>query len=576
MKCYQTCLTNGKIDVARQVKIESLFNNILDADFATWNCGIDSADPYGLDRAWRHSVFNVYPEHIANELSAGYKATYETHGRHEAAWSLANEHQRLAPYVLQKVKHYDEICKLADMLARKYTIASSDRSPEQAIETFASWVRAQGIGLPQNVSFEGAHARLKDPVWWKRQLSRKMIQGWEQVALLQGNVSMHSNIYVSIEGLRYRHEQKARMHEYLTSISAVNEEGTKLNLLEVAEHSLSNPRNRRAELMTIISGFENYADDKGYVGVFITITCPSRMHAAPNKLGKVNSKYDGTSPKQAQKYLTTSWSRMRAKLKRENIKFFGTRIVEPQHDGTPHWHILFFVDPNKCNQLLNIMRHYALQENGSEKGAKKHRFVSKMIDKKKGSAAGYIAKYVSKNIDGYGLTEGIYGESPYDTAGKVEAWASLWGIRQFQHFGGPPVGVYRELRRYRKPIKESKVLEKCRLAADEHDWKKFIEVMGGIEAKRNEHVVSTEKQWLEQLGVYGEPRGDTVIGVTDGTVTIVTREHTWTVEFSPLDMGKQPVLCEASSAPLGHGPAEPAPASARDVGVPMSRAENST
>jgi hypothetical protein len=43
-----------------------------------------------------------------------------------------------------------------------------------------------------------------------------------------------------------------------------------------------------------------------------------------------------------------------------------------------------------------------------------------MIAPKKGSAAGYIAKYVSRNVDGEGLDVGVYGENPITAAQCVE------------------------------------------------------------------------------------------------------------------------------------------------------------
>lgn len=313
-------------------------------------------------------------------------------------------------------------------------------------------------GLSDHVEDGPAVARMTDPLWWRRALRRMHAKKVEGAAIALGYVNRNCDPYVSNESVLRRAQQNERNAASLENTTATNEAGQEFTLAELAAKGPANKAIRRAELMTRIAGFERIANDLAHVGLFMTITCPSRMHKWRTvDGGRVveNRRYDGTLPNQAQAYLAQVWARIRAALKRHGIGQYGFRIAEPQHDGTPHWHLLVFLDPayrgdarrSAVARFRAIVRRYALADSATEPGAKVHRVDFKAIDKGRGSAAGYIAKYVAKNIDGYRLNKDLLGNDAVQTSHRVEAWASTWGIRQFQQIGGPPVGVWRELRR---------------------------------------------------------------------------------------------------------------------------------
>ena len=140
------------------------------------------------------------------------------------------------------------------------------------------------------------------------------------------------------------YKRQVRNRALLETLEAINQEGQSYTLAELAELGLANPDHRRAELMLRIRGTEAEARRLGHVGMFYTVTTPSRFHPVTKdtKTGKVrrNRKYDGSTPRDAQQHLQKLWAKARAKLARDGLAVYGIRVVEPHHDATPHWHLL--------------------------------------------------------------------------------------------------------------------------------------------------------------------------------------------------------------------------------------------
>ncbi|WP_228863788.1 replication endonuclease [Xenorhabdus sp. PB30.3] len=370
---------------------------------------------------------------------------------------------------------------------------------------------SKGRSLPIDDQLCAGLLRMMSDQWWYARLKRMRDIRAEHMAIAVGQVQKVASSYVSRKTLQEWTEQKRRNWEFLQEFELENEEGERVSLTDKVLGSIANPAVRRCELMIRMRGFEDLANEMGCVGDFYTITAPSKYHSAHSGGGFVKN-WNGASPRDTQKYLCSVWAKIRAAYSRAGISTFGFRVVEPHHDGTPHWHLLLFMQPEHVEEMREIIREYATQEDAHElnsEDARNARFLVKPIDPEKGSATGYIAKYISKNIDGYALDNEVdseSGESLKDMSRSVSAWASRWRIRQFQQIGGAPVSVWRELRRLSgdEQILPDEDMDNVRFAADIGNWSAYTEFQGGALVARKDLTVRLAYEVTEQGNVYGE------------------------------------------------------------------------
>lgn len=473
-------------------------------------------------------------------------------------WKCSNDDQALIDHATAQARAVElETARLNDPI---YALQRARRRATQ-----------HHLTPPTGYSCTGELLRLACPLWWRRQLRRLTSRRREQRQRLLGRTQKRAGIYVSNEGYRRRIDQATRNARLLEAITATNQEGDQYTLAELTELGLANPEFRRAELMLRIADTEREADRAGHSGMFYTITTPSRFHPVRQN-ASLNHKYAGADPREAQAYLQNQWAKARAKLKREGLGIYGIRVAEPHHDGTPHWHLLIWMRPEDEARITGVLRRYALEDSPEEVTHNTSiRFKAVKIDHRKGSAAGYVAKYVAKNINGKQHNrQGVPGDNldhygkPLETsAPRIEAWAACWGIRQFQFVGLPSVTVWREVRRLKdeqrvadweaatRPEPEAAaILDAIRKAAIAGAWDKYLYLMGGPMQPRAAapirpwrvvrqtvdpaNINPMSGEWSsDTLGRYGEPMASTwglVISSQLGETEYLTRYYRWTFE----------------------------------------------
>ncbi len=507
--------------------------------------------PGSADLKWSLKVIDGLPDSIIPDLYRQYLRRRKSGHAHNAtaanSWlrDRTKWFKRLLrsfPVSINQIRNEEHRAMVAtDWANQTATILNAETSgstePQESDRLFELVTApAQQWGfvpaMPKFQTVEGKHkwmagvmVRMLDAAWWTRKINKAWDLYTEHAAILMGKVRRGVSPYISNKNLTIYRQRKAAARRWMQQMMVVNHDHQiEISLEEAISKSVSNPQLRRHELMVRMRGFEDAAAELGHTGLFITWTAPSQYHSwrqAAN--GKVveNDKYNGATPQQTQKYLSGLWTKCRSALARAEVPLFGFRVAEPHHDGTPHWHMLVFVHPDKLPHAISIMQRYALSDDKAELIRTKTRFMKtcppftditprfdwKVMDPKEGGATGYIAKYIAKNLDGHAVGDDFEAETPAEEgAVAAGAWSCWHGIRQFQQIGGPSVSVWRECRRLKDPQGPSRdrLLEDIRRSADAANWRAYVDLMGGPVLPRADRPVKLLNIIKDAASKYGE------------------------------------------------------------------------
>ncbi|OCH17121.1 replication endonuclease [Aliivibrio logei] len=531
--------------------------------------GVGNSDYYNLRQTeWRKPVFSALRKHrdFGNHMLNTFISVCKNKDYFESLRLVESANDRLCKNGYSSALSDDEIKDLASRKSQEFKkLIGETKSDSLRFMTICYLIDNLGLAFSDLTIVRAMNAgeifalvnRGCDEIWLRRQLRKKCAYEVEQVARDLSLVQRHKQVYCSDFSVARQRSRKASNRTALEQTVAYDSEDMSNNftLAELSDKSVSNPKVRRSEMFVRLRGFEEVAQESGHQAVFYTLTSPSRFHAVSK--GVTNQNWlDADSPtaKDTHAYLLGVWQDLGRVLSNHKIKVYGMRIAEPHQDGTPHHHFLLFMEPKDRQFVTSQFNRLALLDSPNEKGAKKHRFTFENIDFSKGSAVGYVAKYVSKNVDGQHIQDDKNSSlNGVDAAERVVAWSRVNQIRQFQFIGGPSVSVWREMRRLRNEFNEDDVmlndlndtehylLEKVRRAADVGDWKDFCFAMGGVFVKRADQEVKihysvqeTIQKMLESGEISPTRFGDMAQGQINGLmfrdVFLLTRFRSWKTE----------------------------------------------
>jgi len=324
-----------------------------------------------------------------------------------------------------------EACLIAERHYRNIEILRNSKTELTTLEIYARRTHDLGLIIDDSTPVEIALRKLSCPKFWKRN-AVNMARLEQQRNDLGNNIGADRSPYTSKTLIKWGKMQDVANQQYLDSTNMINKKTGKV--INMGEMNQNKGRIRFAEIYGIVKTMTEALASEGYSWALITLTLPPRYHARP---AKGRSTWDGSTPADGQDELKRRWQNVRQAVSDNGIKWYGLRGAEPHKDGCPHWHILALFKPE---DRATIFDAFARQVEQSDRELD-WQDCDPTRDNP-ATAATYICKYITKNIDQTALTDATAStsESPQDAlkADSIEAvkyWRRTNRIRAFQFFG---------------------------------------------------------------------------------------------------------------------------------------------
>lgn len=362
------------------------------------------------------------------------------------------------------------------------TGATIERARIASLLALGEWTRHVPAGIDpdwdddeiRTVAEDRARAdeACRPAAWWRKHLRSQSRKAHEMIGLALGVVRKREHggrqEYVSPAIQRKRASQIDAQAEWMQA-AKLRAGDIEISVADAWEHSPSNPAIRWGEIQARTTGFAELGAERGLWPVFVVVTCPSKMHAK-------SARWDGTSPKAAQKHLANCWTAVQQNRAWRRRQPLWMRTPEPHGDATPHWNLVVWWPADEIEPMYDgdgvpvrnakglhmqtapaldaLLRQYFLEpHDGDEPGANIHRVKVEPVAQAPADWAGgdpwdlvavrsYISKYIRKTIAGGDDREP-------DSVARCDAWRSTWDVRAVA-FGGQDTGsltVWRQLRR---------------------------------------------------------------------------------------------------------------------------------
>ena len=398
--------------------------------------------------------------------------------------------------------------------------------------------RRFGEPVPGN-TLKSQAARVRDPKYWRSLLVRRVREAREHLHLKLGLVGAGGRQYCSDEARGHRRMQLDKQAQWLKETmlrATIDGKVVEMSLEKVVKGASQ----KLAKLYAFISAMDALGDEAGLTLVMLTTTLEGEWHANPQFKSEAH-RWNGATPAAANRELGQRFQDVRRDLDKQDIALSGLWAGEPHADGCPHRHHWLMYDASNERAVFGAFLKYfpgklkvrgdtyagdvivATRED-ADAGLRRPVTHAKegaqvdvsVIDRNKGSRAGYVLKYVLKAVLPEATYEGLVeplgpgtgkvrdkkldakqARKQLRTQQSVDAHRAVWRMRSFQLFGVRNcLSLWDELRRVQKAPVHPRLHELWRLARggtaegyvqtgeQQGDATGFLRAMGGLAAAR--------------------------------------------------------------------------------------------